>query len=359
MFGMPRPRKPYIQKETSRHGKVVWYFRRGKEKRIRLPGAYDSPEFIEAYNAALAGRPVETKAKAPQTSLRWLVDQYLESGRFGKLAGETQAMRKRVLLNVCQTGGDLNFRNINPDDIQRGKMRREGTPYAAMNYVKIMRALFEFAVDSTWMKTNPAASISTKVPKSDGHHTWTVEEVRQFMDHHPVGTQARLALDIFIYTGLRREDAVVLGKQHIRDGIITFRTQKGGIEVVIPLLPALARSIEATETGDLALLCTSRGLPWAKGSFGTWFADQCKAAGVPGRAHGLRKAGATIAAQNGATEIQLAAMYGWTDSRMAQTYTRKANKRLLAEQAANALSPHLEFGAGASPEKQAKSKANS
>jgi hypothetical protein len=38
--------------------------------------------------------------------------------------------------------------------------------------------------------------------------------------------------------------------------------------------------------------------------------DRCFEARVPGRAHGLRKAGATVAANNGATAHQLMAMFG-------------------------------------------------
>lgn len=355
MVGMPRPRYPYTHREVTRHGTVVWYFRKGRGPRTRLPGSFGSAEFQAAYYAILAGRPVEARAIAPKSSLRWLVDRYLESGRFTKLSPETQEMRRRVLLSICKTGGNLDFRGITADDVQRGKVRREATPGAAVNYVKIMRALFEFAKDSTWVTENPAAGIKAKAPETDGHHTWTVDEVERYQAKHPIGTQARLALDLMLYTGFRRGDAVKLGKQHIRDGLITFRTNKRGVTVQIPLLPPLAASIAATETGDLALLCTSRQQPWAKESFGAWFGEQCIAAGVLGRAHGLRKAGATIAAENGANEFQLAAMYGWTDTRMALVYIKKASKKRLAEQAANALYPHLESSAGSEPKKSKKS----
>jgi hypothetical protein len=52
-------------------------------------------------------------------------------------------------------------------------------------------------------------------------------------------------------------------------------------------------------------------MPMVKESFGTWFRGACKAAGVPGSAHGLRKAGATRAANSGATEAELEAIIGW------------------------------------------------
>jgi hypothetical protein len=39
--------------------------------------------------------------------------------------------------------------------------------------------------------------------------------------------------------------------------------------------------------------------------------DEILAAGVPGSAHGLRKAGATLAAEGGTSEAQLNAIFGW------------------------------------------------
>jgi integrase len=263
------------------------------------------------------------------------------------LAAETQEMRRRILLSVCETAGEISFRAVTPSDIKQGKLRREATPAAAHNYVRMMRVLFAFAVDHNWIEINPAAQVKTVEPETEGHHTWTVDEVLQYQEHHPLGTQARLALDILLFTGFRRGDAVVFGKQHVRDGIVHIRTAKTKTEVIFPLLRPLAQSIAKTKTGDLAFLCTLKGQPWAKESFGMWFAEQCAAAGVPGRAHGLRKAGATFAAENGANAMQLCAMYGWTDERMARKYVERASRIRLAEQAANKLSPHLKSGAGA------------
>lgn len=355
MRNMPRPRKPYIHREVTRHGTTVWYFRRGKGPRIRLPGIFGSPEFNAAYDAALAGEPVKQVSGPSKKSLQWLVERYFESGRFSKLAPDTQEFRRRILMNVCKTGGKMDFRSITEADVRRGRVRREATPFAAQNYVKVMKALFQFAVDSAWLEKNPAAGVKTGNAHSDGFHTWTIEEVEQYQAHHPVGTQARLALDLLLYTGLRRADAVKVGKQHIRSGTLTLRAGKNHEEVVIPILPPLAESIEKTQTGDLVLLCTTRGTPWTKESFGAWFKKQCEAAGVPGRAHGLRKAGATFAAERGATELQLAAMYGWKNPRMAERYTRKASRKLLAEQASNALFPHPQSGAGVSAKNTMKS----
>lgn len=341
MPSMPRPRKPFVQKETTRHGKIVWYFRRGKEKRIRLTGVYGGKEFNSAYEAALSGEPAEKRATAPQSSLRWLVDRYYESGRYAQYRPNTQRNSRLMLEEVCRTGGKLSFRNISVADIKAGLVRREATPRMAATYVTVMRALFNFAKDSGWTKVNPVTDeIKAAKSKSDGYHTWTVEEVERYQKRHPVGTQARLALDIMLYTGLRRSDAIILGRQHIKDGVISIRAGKNGAEITIPVLAPLAKSIEATETGDLVFLLNTRNQPWKNVSFGYWFADRCDEAKVPGRAHGLRKAGATTAANNGATAFELTAMFGWSSVKMAEVYTKKADRVRLAERAANKLYPH-------------------
>jgi integrase len=92
-----------------------------------------------------------------------------------------------------------------------------------------------------------------------------------------------------LYTGLRRGDAAILGRQHVSDGVITMRAEKTGAQLTIPILPELARVIEATKTGDLTYVATPSGGPMRKESFGNWFGEACRAAKVPGSAHGLRK----------------------------------------------------------------------
>lgn len=354
---MPRPRKPYIQKEITRHGKTVWYFRRGKEKRIRLLGQFGSPEFNASYEAALVGEPVEKKARAARSSLRWLVDRYYESGRFINLASSTQRKYSGILENVCKTGGELNFRTITKKDIIAGRVRREAKPFAANAYVISMKLVFEFAIDSGWIDENPAIGAAAPKHKTDGYHTWTKEEVIRYQEYHPLGTQARLALDIMLYTGLRISDAIRLGPQHIKDAMLSVKTKKTGADIYIPVLPPLLSSIAASSIDGLLFLPSPKGRQRKDTAASVWFKRQATLAGVQGTAHGLRKAGATFAAENGATPHELAAMYGWTSTQMAEHYTRKANKAHLAKQAANKLYPHREKGAGTAPENPIKTMA--
>jgi integrase len=158
---------------------------------------------------------------------------------------------------------------------------------------------------------------------------------------------------------------VRLGRQHVTKAVITFRMEKDRGDGVVypPVLPVLAATIAASKTGDLTFLVTERGTPFVKESFGNWFREACRKAGCPGSAHGLRKAGATRAAENGATVNQLMALFGWKTEKMALLYTRKADRKrlasmaaplLLTAQAENEKFPHLRSGAGGKPKRSRK-----
>lgn len=337
MQPMPRHRKPFVQREKTRHGKYVWYFRRGDGPRIRLPGEYESAEWGAAYEAALGG----TKPPPPTSTgtMRWLVERYYGSAKFAGLAPDTQKFRRGILDRVIKTAGNLRMTGITRQMLAEGRDRRAETPFAAINYLKVMNQLFAFAVDAGYMTDNPAKGIQKPSPATDGHHTWTAAEVKRFQTRWPLGTRERLAMDLLLYTGLRRGDIVQIGRQHVRNGVIKYRATKNGVEIVLPMLPVLQATIDAGPTGDLAYLVTTRNTPWKKESFGTWFREACIEAKVPGRAHGLRKAGATFAAENGASDQQLMAIFGWTNAEQAGVYTRTANRAKMAAMGVGMMAP--------------------
>jgi integrase len=151
----------------------------------------------------------------------------------------------------------------------------------------------------------------------------------------PVGTRQRVWLDVLLYTGLRRGDAVRLGRQHVRNGIATIKTEKSDftIEVTLPILPVLAETLRAGPCGELTFIAGATGKPLDKRVFGNEFRKACRAASVKRSAHGLRKIAATRAANAGATVAQLEAIFGWSGGRMASLYTRAADRRRLSIEA--------------------------
>jgi integrase len=195
-----------------------------------------------------------------------------------------------------------------------------------------LRGLFRWALDAEHMKIDPTAGVKNpKRKKGPGFKKWTEEEVERYEARWPIGTRQRVWLDVLLYTGLRRGDAVMIGRQHVRNGIATLQTEKSGevITVTLPILPVLAETLKTGPCSDLAFICGERGTPLTKESFGNMFKDACRAAGVNENkkaANGLRKVGATRAAENGATVAELEAIFGWRGGGMAALYTEEANR---------------------------------
>jgi integrase len=207
--------------------------------------------------------------------------------------------------------------------------------------------MFGWAVENGLMRVNPAREVRKVRYATDGFHTWTAEEVRQFEAQHPIGTKARLALALLLFLGVRRGDVVTLGRQHVRDGWLRMvprkmRHKRRAISEK-PILPVLAEIIAQSPTGDLTFLVTDFGKPFTAAGFGGWFRGRCDEAGLPHcTAHGLRKAGATIAAENGATDRQLMALYDRTTAAQANVYTAAADRKRLANEAARHVASRSE-----------------
>ncbi len=352
---MPHPRPPHLHREVTRHGRAVWFVRVGKGPRTRIRAEFGTPEFSAAYQAAIAGKSAPSAAKFGAKTLGWLIEQYRESRAWAKLSHATRRQREGILRAIAENAGTEAISRIDQRVVEKGIERREDHPHAARHFLQTTRGLFQWAVKVSHAEADPTHQLKTIRPATDGHHVWTDEECAAFELRWPRGTRERLAFDLLLYTGLRRGDAVRLGRPHVKNGIATIRTEKTGEVVTIPILPPLQASLDLAPVGDLTFICGERRRPMKKESFGNWFRDVCAKAGVPGSAHGLRKAGATRAANNGATEAQLEAIFGWRGGGMAALYTKEANRvklardaatKLLSEQDMNFYSRTLSSGAG-------------
>src|SRR5262245_30881878 len=181
-----------------------------------------------------------------------------------------------------------------------GRDRRASTPDQARHFLDAMRGLFRWAVKAKIVKIDPTMGVDNPPrPGGDGFPPWTEDHVAAYEQRWPVGTRQRVWLDVLLYSGLRRGDAVRFGRQHVRNGIGSIKTEKTGTVVTLPILPVLAQTLAVGPCGDLTFIAGESGRPLTKESFGNLFRKACRAAGVPGSAHGVRKIAATRAANGG------------------------------------------------------------
>jgi site-specific recombinase XerD len=352
---MPRKLPLFVTRERSRHGRVMFFFRRGKGKRTRLPDAYPSAEFDAAYQTALTGVTPKKSPVVSQTDrLEWLVARFMESGRWAATSPATRRQRELLYLSALRNGNPR-FGSITRKHMQAAVEERAKTPALAKNFLKAMRALFIWAVKNDHVAVNPCDGVEPVAYKTEGYPPWTIEDVPVFCERWPVGTAPRLALELFLTSGLRRGDMHRAGRQHLRGNVFSLRTGKTGTDITVQFPESLLRTIAATKTGDLHFLVKADGKPFAsKESFGNWFSARCRDAGIPKSAHGLRKLSATLSANDGASAHELMAQYGWAKMEQAETYTRRADRQRLgirssvrvAEQMVNIIPLTDEPGSG-------------
>ncbi|WP_026783124.1 tyrosine-type recombinase/integrase [Pleomorphomonas koreensis] len=342
----------HVHEDVDRHGNPRIYFWRGKgHKRIRIRALPGTEAFDAAYAAALAqdtstGACVAKQRIIQPGTFRWLCARYIsECADFLRCTEETRRVRRRVietmLLEPRKPGStdlfaDFPLNRLTAQAITILRDRKRTAPEAANTRLKALRQLFAWAcsLPDSGMAFNPARDVKFFRTATEGHHTWTRDEVYQFIARHPLGTRAHLAMSIMLYTGVRISDLAQMGPQMLRDGWLYFIETKGRTRIVKPreilVLPILQEAIDAHTFGHLHFMVTAYGKPFSIKGLGQWFKDRCIEAGLPHcSAHGLRKAGATIATENGATEQELMAIFGWETSEQADGYTRKVNRRRL------------------------------
>lgn len=335
---MTRFKLAYIHKFRDRHGKARHYFRRPGFKTVALPGLPGSEEFMAAYQAALAGQvPLEIGAgRTRPGTVNAAIVGYVQSVAFLSLSLTTRKNYRGVLNRFRASYGDRRIAMLEQRHLNGILADKIETPEAANLLVKVLRGLMAWCRAEGWRKDDPTSGLKTIPTRSDGFLAWEAEQVALYRARHPLGTRARLALEILANTGLRRSDVVRLGRQHVRTGTLSIKTQKTGTQVDIPVLPELQVAVDAMPASSaMTFLMTEYSKSFTAAGFGQWFRQRCDEAGIPKgyAAHGLRKFAAVTLAEKGATAHQLMSWFGWSTLAEAERYTKAANRKRMAQDA--------------------------
>ena len=140
----------------------------------------------------------------------------------------------------------------------------------ARNWLKTFRHFFR------WCESQARAQRSDLGHPTQGPEVGRAPHLERGRDRrvrgaHPIGSKARLALALGLYTAQRRGDVVRMGRQHIRNGELAVRQKKTGTPLTIPVLPELQAIIDATPIGHLTLLTTKTGKSYGANDFSDQF----------------------------------------------------------------------------------------
>jgi integrase len=272
----------------NRHGKAKarYFFRRRGFRQIALPGAPGTPQFEEGYQAALGGaEPVASSIRAKRVragTLDALIIAYMHV-TLPTLAPSTGRVYRGILERFAAEHGAKPLAGLTRKHIEAMLAKKATKPAAANNWLQQVKALTSYGAREGLLSHDPARDIAFLRRKSPGIYTWSEGDIAAFEARHPVGSKARLALGLLLYTAQRRGDVLVMGKPQVRDGVVHVRQQKTGKTLAIPLHPALQAILDATPCEHLTFLTTAHGKPFAPGGFSNWFRDRVlEGPGYPG-----------------------------------------------------------------------------
>lgn len=349
----------YVTSFKDRHGKLRLKFRRKGFEPHSFKHPFGTAEFQTEYDICMGlGDDVPPARPSPyiKGSIGDLRAQYYNPvTRLGPTE-TTQRKVRRIIDSFCDGYEDrmvagLTFAHIDAVIAAKQVKRQQGNRIvggveAARKLRKELVRLFAFAKKLKMIAANPAEEAErvkvAPAERSKGFYTWTEGDIAQFRAHHALGTSARLAMELILWTDQRRIDAIHIGRQHITDGRIKVTQTKTGKELWIPVAPQLLEAIVAMppdRSSPMCYLLNDAAKPFTNAAFGNWFRERCDEAELRNcTAHGLRKATMRRMAELDMGNQTMKSMSGHTKDDEVALYTAAANQKRMADDAIARLS---------------------
>jgi integrase len=344
-LGMTSLKLAYIKRYENPKGVWRHYFNKRGRPSVALPGLPGSEEFMEAYQACLKAIPAaESGPKAPRVakgSMSDLIARYYASSAFKGLKSDvTKSTYRNEIKKIDAEHGAKPVALLDRRGVKKMLAEKADRPGAANKLLRTIKMLMKFAIDDEMRSDDPTAGIKPLKVAGDGFIAWTEGDIEKFEAKFPIGTKPRLALALALYTAQRRGDIVRMHRQHVRGDKIAVRQQKTGAYLDIPIHPELEQIIKASvpsvalvaDGQSLTFLVSETGQPFKPASFGNWFGDRCREAGLPlgYNAHGLRKASARRLAEAGCTTHEIMAITGHQSIAEVERYTKSASQQKMS-----------------------------
>jgi hypothetical protein len=326
----------YTNAYATEWSKVVVYYERPGQKKVRIRTPFPSVEFDAELLAAKQGRPLQVhpvkaripeprKAAAPAT-WRWACQDYFANDpTYREMSKRDKRNRRNVLESTWDEPharfsylryGDCPIADFDGESVlilmkrklkwkkaldeMEGEEREVQTNFSAANTRhKFISAVLSYLVQNHTRLVggrNWARDIKSFKPENeDGHRTPTLDEIASFQEEFKLGTKERLLFDLAYYTTQRRADLPRLGRMFVgrdrsgndRLSFVQHKLRnKKPVTAYVPLFPDLRRSLDAAKEagilGETLYLVHDKigsiqpDRPYAEGSLGNMMQDAIK-----------------------------------------------------------------------------------
>jgi len=145
-------------------------------------------------------KPTPERLRMPDSgSLRALCVAYFASVEHKRMEPRSRHVRRSILDKLCGQYGDKPAGRREARRVRQVRVARSDALEAANGIVKVLRAVYRNGMLADLVSKNPARNVEHLRSGTEGLHTWTAAEVQLFEAHHPIGTNARLALALLLY----------------------------------------------------------------------------------------------------------------------------------------------------------------
>ncbi|MGQ3671941.1 tyrosine-type recombinase/integrase [Xanthobacter sp. TB0136] len=274
------------------------------------------PRFVEAYN-----RLTKIRASTTQPIFQTLIDLYLDSEEFQRLAPRTQADYRRIIFdrenNIAKKFGSmplsafsLKYRHETRGifKVWRDALAKSSRRQADYAWVVLAR-IISVALDRGKVDSNPCERGGRIYRADRSGNVWTTDDEARFTAAAP--THLILPFMMALWTGQRQGDLLALtwsayDGQHIR-----LRQGKTGVRVIIPVGAPLKSLMDSTPRKSTSILTTAAGRPWTPDGFRVSWRKACAKAGITDLTfHDLRGTAVTRLALAGCTVPEIATLSG-------------------------------------------------
>lgn len=287
---------------------TYWYAWKGGP---RLPGKPGDPEFVAAYNEAVA-----RKVQPPKGTLLGVMHAFQASSDWDDLAPRTQRDYVRQIKIIegkfadfpLSAMADRRTRGIFKawrDDL--AKRSRRQADYAW----QVLARILSWAHERGLVIANPCARGGRLYRGSRADKIWTDADEAAFLASAPAHLHLPLALAL--WTRQRQGDLLRLPWSAYDGRHIRLQQGKTGARVTIPAGAPLRAMLDAEPRRSPVILLNSEGKPWTADGFRSSWRKACIAAGVVGVTfNDLRGTAVTRLAVAECTEAEIATITGHT-----------------------------------------------
>lgn len=297
-------------------GRLVtyWYAWKGGP---RLPGSPGEPEFVAAYNAAVA-----RKVQPPSGALQIILNAFQGSSEWDALADRTRRDYVRLIKIIEQEFGDFPLSALADRRTrgvflawrdERAKRSRRQADYGW----QVLARILSWAHGRGLVLANPCEKGGRVYDGNRAENIWSEDDEKAFLASAP--PHLHLPLILALWTGQRQGDLLRLVWQQYDGEVIrlvqnkTIRSgnRRKARRVVIPVGRPLKAALDANRGKAGPILVNSDGKPWTPDGFRSSWRKACAAAGIVGVTFGdLRGTAVTRLAKVGCTVPEIATITG-------------------------------------------------